>query len=72
MASRLLSVIIEITGTNSTFIPKTACTISTSRVVPGLKIAIDDFGDRLCANGERLKRLKADIIKIDGCFVKIF
>lgn len=35
----------------------------------GLKIAIDDFGIGY-ANYERLKRLKADIIKIDGCFVK--
>ncbi|ECR5099297.1 sensor domain-containing phosphodiesterase, partial [Salmonella enterica] len=35
----------------------------------GLKIAIDDFGTGY-ANYERLKRLKADIIKIDGCFVK--
>ncbi|MCD3179549.1 EAL domain-containing protein [Salmonella enterica subsp. enterica serovar Enteritidis] len=37
----------------------------------GLKIAIDDFGTGY-ANYERLKRLKADIIKIDGCFVKGF
>ncbi|EDW4401002.1 sensor domain-containing phosphodiesterase, partial [Salmonella enterica subsp. enterica serovar Braenderup] len=35
----------------------------------GLKIAIDDFGTGY-ANYERLKRFKADIIKIDGCFVK--
>ncbi|ROP63007.1 EAL domain-containing protein (putative c-di-GMP-specific phosphodiesterase class I) [Enterobacter sp. BIGb0383] len=35
----------------------------------GCKIAIDDFGTGY-ANYERLKRLQADIIKIDGCFVK--
>jgi len=35
----------------------------------GFKIAIDDFGTGY-ANYERLKRLHADVIKIDGCFVK--
>ncbi|MCE0825460.1 EAL domain-containing protein [Buttiauxella sp. A2-C2_NF] len=35
----------------------------------GFKIAIDDFGTGY-ANYERLKRLHADIIKIDGCFIK--
>lgn len=35
----------------------------------GFKIAIDDFGTGY-ANFERLKRLHADIIKIDGAFVK--
>lgn len=35
----------------------------------GFKIAIDDFGTGY-ANFERLKRLQADIIKIDGCFVR--
>ena len=35
----------------------------------GFKIAIDDFGTGY-ANFERLKRIKADIIKIDGCFVR--
>ncbi len=35
----------------------------------GFKIAIDDFGTGY-ANYERLKRLHADIIKIDGCFVR--
>ncbi|WJD47728.1 sensor domain-containing phosphodiesterase [Enterobacter sp. PGRG2] len=35
----------------------------------GFKIAIDDFGTGY-ANFERLKRLHADIIKIDGTFVK--
>jgi len=35
----------------------------------GFKIAIDDFGTGY-ANFERLKRLHADIVKIDGCFVK--
>ncbi|MFX4310607.1 EAL domain-containing protein, partial [Enterobacter sp. 63] len=35
----------------------------------GFCIAIDDFGTGY-ANYERLKRLQADIIKIDGCFVK--
>ena len=35
----------------------------------GFKIAIDDFGTGY-ANYERLKRLQADLIKIDGCFVK--
>ncbi|WP_437891053.1 GGDEF domain-containing phosphodiesterase [Phytobacter sp. V91] len=35
----------------------------------GFKIAIDDFGTGY-ANFERLKRLEADIIKIDGCFVQ--
>ncbi len=33
------------------------------------RIAIDDFGTGY-ANYERLKRLQADIIKIDGVFVK--
>lgn len=35
----------------------------------GFKIAIDDFGTGY-ANYERLKRLEADVIKIDGCFIK--
>nr|WP_318384012.1 sensor domain-containing phosphodiesterase [uncultured Enterobacter sp.] len=35
----------------------------------GFQIAIDDFGTGY-ANFERLKRLHADIVKIDGCFVK--
>ncbi len=35
----------------------------------GFKLAIDDFGTGY-ANYERLKRLQADVIKIDGCFVK--
>jgi len=35
----------------------------------GFKIAIDDFGTGY-ANFERLKQLHADIIKIDGCFVR--
>lgn len=35
----------------------------------GIRIAIDDFGTGY-ANYERLKRLEADIIKIDGCFVR--
>ncbi|MCL0244438.1 EAL domain-containing protein, partial [Escherichia coli] len=35
----------------------------------GIQISIDDFGTGY-ANFERLKRLEADIIKIDGCFVK--
>jgi EAL domain-containing protein (putative c-di-GMP-specific phosphodiesterase class I) len=35
----------------------------------GFKIAIDDFGTGY-ANYERLKKLQADIIKIDGCFVR--
>ncbi|WP_039058854.1 EAL domain-containing protein [Enterobacter sp. Bisph1] len=35
----------------------------------GFKIAIDDFGTGY-ANFERLKELQADIIKIDGCFVR--
>lgn len=35
----------------------------------GFRIAIDDFGTGY-ANFERLKRLQADIIKIDGCFIE--
>ena len=35
----------------------------------GFRIAIDDFGTGY-ANYERLKHLRADIIKIDGCFIK--
>ncbi|HEY3983068.1 EAL domain-containing protein [Cedecea sp.] len=35
----------------------------------GFRIAIDDFGTGY-ANYERLKKLQADIIKIDGCFVR--
>lgn len=35
----------------------------------GCQIAIDDFGTGY-ANFERLKRLEADIVKIDGCFIR--
>ncbi|EHK3036805.1 EAL domain-containing protein, partial [Escherichia fergusonii] len=35
----------------------------------GFKIAIDDFGTGY-ANYERLKRLNAEIIKIDGVFIR--
>ena len=35
----------------------------------GCAIAIDDFGTGY-ANFERLKQLQADIVKIDGCFVR--
>lgn len=35
----------------------------------GFKIAIDDFGTGY-ANFERLKGLQADILKIDGCFIR--
>jgi FOG: EAL domain len=35
----------------------------------GCLIAIDDFGTGY-ANYERLRRLEADIVKIDGCFVR--
>ncbi len=35
----------------------------------GVKIAIDDFGTGM-ANYQRLKELKADILKIDGVFIK--
>ena len=35
----------------------------------GIQLALDDFGTGY-ANYERLRRLQADIIKIDGCFVK--
>ncbi|PWW09518.1 diguanylate cyclase/phosphodiesterase [Mangrovibacter plantisponsor] len=35
----------------------------------GFMIAIDDFGTGY-SNYERLKRLDADIIKIDGCFIR--
>jgi len=35
----------------------------------GCQVAIDDFGTGY-ANFERLKRLQADIVKIDGCFVR--
>ena len=35
----------------------------------GCAIAIDDFGTGY-ANYERLKSLQADILKIDGCFVR--
>lgn len=35
----------------------------------GCQIAIDDFGTGY-ANFERLKRVEADIVKIDGCFVR--
>ncbi len=35
----------------------------------GCSIAIDDFGTGY-ANYERLKNLQADIVKIDGCFVR--
>lgn len=35
----------------------------------GCSIAIDDFGSGY-ANYERLKSLQADVVKIDGCFVR--
>ena len=35
----------------------------------GFRIAIDDFGTGY-SNYERLKHLNADIVKIDGCFIR--
>lgn len=47
------------------------CTMLNIRLLrqAGFRIAIDDFGTGY-SNYERLKHLNADIVKIDGCFIR--
>lgn len=63
------SVIIEVTEEQAFSDSETSMHNITLLRDYGFKIAIDDFGTGY-ANYERLKRLHADIIKIDGCFIK--
>ena len=49
--------------------PETAMPVIAHYRQAGHRISIDDFGTGY-ANYERLKHLQADIIKIDGCFVR--
>ncbi|MEW7311819.1 EAL domain-containing protein [Buttiauxella gaviniae] len=63
------SVIIEVTEEQAFSNSETPLQNITLLRDHGFKIAIDDFGTGY-ANYERLKRLQADIIKIDGCFIK--
>lgn len=63
------SVIIEVTEEQAFSDSETSMQNITLLRDNGFKIAIDDFGTGY-ANYERLKRLQADIIKIDGCFIK--
>jgi EAL domain-containing protein (putative c-di-GMP-specific phosphodiesterase class I)/GGDEF domain-containing protein len=63
------AVIIEVTEEQAFSDSETSIQNITLLRENGFKIAIDDFGTGY-ANYERLKRLQADIIKIDGCFVK--
>ncbi|WP_241767193.1 EAL domain-containing protein [Buttiauxella noackiae] len=63
------SVIIEVTEEQAFSESETSMQNITLLRDYGFKIAIDDFGTGY-ANYERLKRLQADIIKIDGCFIK--
>lgn len=62
-------VIVEITEEQAFSHSETSIQNITVLREAGFKIAIDDFGTGY-ANYERLKRLQANIIKIDGCFVK--
>ncbi len=63
------AVILEITEEQAFLTQKAACTTSSSCIslVSGLRLMTLATG---YANYERLKRLQADIIKIDGVFVK--
>lgn len=63
------SVVIEITEEQA--FSNSGCSIHNIQQLRdyGFRIAIDDFGTGY-ANYERLRRLQADIIKIDGCFIK--
>ncbi len=63
------AVIIEVTEEQAFSNSETSIQNITVLRENGFKIAIDDFGTGY-ANYERLKRLQADIIKIDGCFIK--
>lgn len=62
-------VIIEVTEEQAFSDSETSTQNITLLRESGFRIAIDDFGTGY-ANFERLKRLQADIIKIDGCFIK--
>lgn len=62
-------VIIEVTEAQAFSDSETSMTNITLLRDSGFRIAIDDFGTGY-ANFERLKRLQADIIKIDGCFIQ--
>ncbi|MCT4707096.1 sensor domain-containing phosphodiesterase [Enterobacteriaceae bacterium H11S18] len=63
------AVIIEVTEEQAFSNSETSIQNITLLRENGFKIAIDDFGTGY-ANYERLKKLQADIIKIDGCFIK--
>lgn len=63
------SVIIEVTEEQAFSNSETSIHNITLLRDNGFKIAIDDFGTGY-ANYERLKRMQADVIKIDGCFIK--
>lgn len=63
------TVIIEITEEQAFSSSETSIRNIQQLRAAGFRIAIDDFGSGY-ANYERLKRLEADIVKIDGCFVK--
>lgn len=63
------TVIIEITEEQAFSISEVSILNIQQLRQAGFKIAIDDFGTGY-ANFERLKTLQADIIKIDGCFVR--
>lgn len=63
------SVIIEITEEQAFSDSETSIQNIIMLREAGFRIAIDDFGTGY-ANYERLKSLQADIIKIDGCFIK--
>ncbi|BDH44997.1 hypothetical protein TUM12370_10410 [Salmonella enterica subsp. enterica serovar Choleraesuis] len=63
------SVIIEITEAQAFSDAETSITNIAILNDSGFRIAIDDFGTGY-ANFERLKNIRADIIKIDGCFIR--
>ncbi|WP_110876945.1 EAL domain-containing protein [Franconibacter helveticus] len=65
----LSTVIIEITEAQAFSDSETSMQNVALLRQSGLRIAIDDFGTGY-ANYERLKTIEADIIKIDGCFIK--
>ena len=60
---------LEVTETTAMRDPDESVRILTALTDLGVRASIDDFGTGF-ANYERVKRLSADIIKIDGLFVK--
>lgn len=62
-------VVIEVTEAQA--FSTAECTMLNIRLLrqAGFRIAIDDFGTGY-SNYERLKHLNADIVKIDGCFIR--